>query len=194
MLYNKEFKNIKKEIDIYEKKRDELVRISRDIVRTSKLIIYAVHRNDQEKAKNLITMIENKKRSMEKLVKNDQKLRYSEIFNISIQEYVEAKCYYEFVKNKKIPARNSLKVGTEPYLMGLCDLSGELVRRAVNDIINKDFESAVKIKNFVEELYGKFSELDIAGGELRKKADALRWNLNKLEDLVLEASAYGRIR
>jgi len=193
MLNNKEFDNIKREIDTYEKGREELVRKSRDIVRTSKLIVYAVHRNDLNNAKKLIIEIENKKESMEKLAKNDPKLRYSELFILGIQEYIEAKCYYEFVKNKKIPTRNSLKADTDPYLIGLCDLSGELVRKAVNDIINKDFENVIEIKNFVEELYGKFSEFDIGGGELRKKADALRWNLNKLEDLVLEANIHGTI-
>ena len=56
MLNNREFKNIKREIDIYEKRRNELIRKSRDIVRTSKLIIYAVHRNDLKTAKKLIKL------------------------------------------------------------------------------------------------------------------------------------------
>ena len=44
---------------------------------------------------------------------------------------------------------------------------------------------ALMIKEIVEEIYGEFLKFDLRNGELRKKSDAIKWNLNKLEDLTL---------
>ena len=49
----------------------------------------------------------------------------------------------------------------------------------------KDFSEVEKIRELVEEIYGEFLKLDLRNGELRKKSDAIKWNLRKLEDLVL---------
>jgi predicted translin family RNA/ssDNA-binding protein len=108
-----------------------------------------------------------------------------------MQEYVEAVSYLTFVKDKKIPSRKQLGVESEEYLSGLCDLSGELVRKAVDLAINGDIKTVKEIKAFLEEFYGLLLELN-PYGELRKKADQARWNLNKLEDLVYENKIRGR--
>jgi len=70
----------------------------------------------------------------------------------------------------------------------LCDLAGELVRKAVKDSIKKNFDSVLEIRDFVEELYGEFLKFNLRNGELRKKSDSIRWNLNKLEELALDVS------
>ena len=81
-----------------------------------------------------------------------------------------------------------MKVNSEEYLLGLCDLAGELVRKAVKDSIKKNFDSVLEIRDFVEELYGEFLKFNLRNGELRKKSDSIRWNLNKLEELALDVS------
>ena len=77
--------------------------------------------------------------------------------------------------------------------MGLCDLSGELVRKAVNDVIKKNFKEAMIIKNLVEEIYGEFLELNLRNSELRRKSDQIKWSLKKLEDIVFELKVKGRL-
>ena len=57
--------------------------------------------------------------------------------------------------------------------------------REIFDAIKKDFDSCLKIKDSVEEIHGEFLKFDLRNGELRKKSDSIKWNLNKLEDLVL---------
>jgi len=102
-------------------------------------------------------------------------------------------CYYHFIKNKKIPTASYLKVDNESYLMGLCDLTGELVRKAVNEVIKKNFKQAMDIKNLVEEIYGEFLEFNLRNSELRKKSDQIKWNLKKLEDVIFELKMKGRL-
>ncbi len=43
------------------------------------------------------------------------------------------------------------------------------------------------MKNFISEIYNEFIHLDIHRGDLRKKADMLRWNSEKAEDILLRA-------
>ena len=179
MLNKKEFKNIQKELLDYELKREILVQLSREIIRISKQIIYNVHRNDLKNAYNLI---------------NDIKLRvkklpvdYSEtgIINVAKYEYIEAVCFYEFIKNNIIPSKKDLGIDVDSYLLGLADLTGELCRKAVNDSINQNYKNVLKIRDLIDEIYGEFLKFDLRNGELRQKYDAIKWNLKKVEELVL---------
>ena len=86
-----------------------------------------------------------------------------------MQEYAEALCYYHFVKNKKIPTKASLRIDSESYLMGICDLTGELVRKAVNEAIKGNFKQVLDIKELVEEIYNEFLKFNLRNNELRRK-------------------------
>ena len=70
--------------------------------------------------------------------------------------------------------------------MGLCDLTGELVRMAVNAAIRKQFKDVERWHHITAELYGEFLKLDLRNGELRKKSDQIKWNLQKLEGLMYD--------
>ena len=180
MLDKREFQKIGKDLKSFEEKREQVIKFSREIIQCSKQIIYALHRDDIQKASLVMKTI------TLKLTKLPKEHYDAGIQNVAIQEYVEASCFYEFLKNKRIPTRSDLKVDTENYLMGLCDLTGELMRKAVKEVINKNVNNASKIKDLVEEIYGEFLKFDLRNSELRKKADAIKWNLQKLEDLMYD--------
>jgi len=188
MLDKKDFEKIRREIEAFDIKRESVIQQSREIINISKKIIYALHRDDIKSASSYVTEIEKRKKALDTSVLLDTNINQT-----AVQEYVEALCYYHFVKNKKMPTRDSLKVDTEGYLMGLCDLTGELVRKAVNDVINKKFNQAIEIKSLVEEIYGEFLEFNLRNSELRKKSDQIKWNLKKLEDVVFELKLKGRL-
>ena len=103
-------------------------------------------------------------------------------------------CYYGFVKDKKLPTLASLKVQASDYLMGLCDLTGEVCRKTVNDIINKKFKSALETKKLVEEIYEEFLEFNLRNGEIRKKYDSIKWNLKKIEEVIFDAKVKCNMR
>jgi translin len=189
MLDKKEFGKIRKEMEDFDLKRDSIIQESREVITLSKKIIYALHRNDISSASKYVKEIEKKKKSLE----NIHVWLDTNINQAAFQEYVEALCYYHFIKDNRIPTKDSLKVDNENYLMGLCDLTGELVRKAVNEVIKKNFEQAFEIKELVEEIYGEFLEFNLRNGELRKKSDQIKWNLRKLEDVVFELKIKGRL-
>ena len=66
-----------------------------------------------------------------------------------------------------MPTRASLKVGTEDYLMGICDLTGELARKAVALTVKREFKSVLKIKKLIEEAYGEFLKFNLRNSHVR---------------------------
>ena len=188
MLNKNEFNTIRKEMHNLDIKREDVIHLSRDIINISKQIIYAVQRNEIKEAEKSIKLIKEKIKKLKKVsITTD-----TNINSVAFQEYVEAICFYEFVKSKKIPTRASLEVSAEDYLMGLCDLTGELVRKAVYDVIHKKFDEAARIKELVHDIYGEFLKLHLRNGELRKKSDSIKWNLKKLEEVMYDISMKGR--
>jgi hypothetical protein len=56
----------------------------------------------------------------------------------------------------------------------------------VKCVIDDKKNEALKIREAVEEIYGEFLNFDLRNGELRKKSDQIKWNMQKLEDLVYD--------
>ncbi len=178
MLDKRSFAQIRKSFEAFEKRREESIQKSRIIIQLSKKIIYSLHRNDMKGATDGIKEIKSKLKGLEK------KAYDTEMNSVAQQEYVEALAFYEFIKSGKIPNYNELGVSPYIYLLGLCDLTGELGRKAVNEAIRKNYKLVFIIKELVDEIYGEFLKLDLRNSELRKKSDGIKWNLKKLEDLV----------
>ena len=134
--------------DFYNK----LIKKARDVLKLSKQLIYSVHRKNLEEADELVKNVKKEKGELDKIASSDKKLIYEGSYSEACQEYVEAMAYYGFIKDKKIPAVSSLNVDEEDYLMGICDLTGELTRKAVT-IAHKDEKEVEKIKNLVEDIF-----------------------------------------
>ena len=180
---------IQTELANYDSKREELIKKSRDVLKLSKLLIYAVHRNEIEKAEKFKQEIETELTQLEQIATHDPKLQYEGSYKIAVQEYVEAILYLDFVQTGEIKHLNNLHA--EHYLLGLADLPGELVRRAVFLASKGDKEAVEKIRDAIDSIYGQFLTLNSRGNELRKKVDGIKYSLNKLQDLVLELKLRG---
>ena len=112
---------------------------------------------------------------------------------MTVQEYVEAASYYHVMTDERIPTRRRLRADTETYLSGLSDLTGEMMRKGVDDMVRERYAHALRMRDAVDEIYGLMLSLDLDGGDTRKKSDAVKWNLAKLEDLVYDAKIRDKI-
>lgn len=176
------FEELKNLYDEEELGREKTILKSRQIVSLSKTIITALHRDNIKKAELNLKLIEKEISELTKFCKGTKQF-YSGSYKIAFQEYVEALSYYKYIKNSTLPKfKNGMDV--EYYLLGICDTSGELVRRALNKGIKGDFQEVKKIKDFVTEIYDSVIEFNVKNGELRKKIDAIRWDLKKLDEMV----------
>ncbi len=177
MLDKNYSKELAKELKDADERREKVIQLSRDIIKESKIIIYNLQRSEKTDLKRIQSLVKSLKRESQ-----------TGIEDTAIQEYVEAACFYSFLEKKKIPTHKDLEVDIDSYLMGLSDLSGELLRKAVKDVIEHKYDSAKDITKVVEEIYGLFLQLDLRNGPIRQKADSIKWNLQKLEHLILDIS------
>lgn len=192
MLNKQDFKDMRNSFHKHDEQREQLIIKSRSLIKLSKQIIYAVHRDDFSDIAGLIKKIESIKNQMDAIVKKNNRLLSVGAYKVGIGEYVEALLYYHFVKNKKLPTRKQLKSTPENYLFGLCDLTGELVRKAVFLAGKGKDKEVTTIKNLVDEVYGEVLKFDVRDNDLRRKIDSIKYDLKKLEDLVLDLKLKGR--
>ncbi len=188
MINKKEFEELRKEINDSDEQREEIIQLSREIISVSKQIIYAAQRDDFKTADSAAKEI----RQMAQKLKKINIPLDTNMGDVALQEYAEAIAFYEFVKNKKIPTRKQLGISAEDYLCGISDLTGELLRKAVYDVIHKKYDEAEKIQKLVHDIYGEFLKLHLRNNELRKKSDSIKWNLKKLEEVMYDISIKGK--
>ena len=181
MIDKTDFALMREDMEGFDAAREESITTSREIIKLSKRIIYATLRDDLAEAEKILPQIRNKVKKLKSL-RNIEEGHY----RTALQEYVEAECFNSLVTKKKLPRGKELKVGSEHYLLGICDLSGELVRRAINSAIKKNYDEAVWIRKFLEELYGEMLKFDFRNGDLRRKFDGIKYDLQKLDDLIFD--------
>ncbi len=180
MIENKDFEKLRKALAESYETRERAISKSRELVSLSKKVIYSVQRNDLKAAEDALNSLRKHKKEMD-LLKCEESA-----YRIAMQEFVEALTFYEFIKNGKLTTSSQAGVDAESYLLGVCDLTGELVRKAVNAAINGKYDESLKIKEFVSELYGELMLFDFRNSELRRKFDGIKYDLKKLEDLALQ--------
>ncbi|MBN2457669.1 hypothetical protein JXB31_00890 [Candidatus Woesearchaeota archaeon] len=186
-----DFKIMKKEIEGFDLKREMIISKSREILKSSKYAIYAVHKGELAEAKKLLNQAEKVISALKKEIENTPRLQNTGAFSAAAQEYAEARCFYGFAKDKKIPSVDEMGILVEDYLLGLCDLTGELGRRAVMSVIKNDIDEVYMIRDAVEGIFGMFLELNLRNSELRKKSDQIKWNLKKIEDIIYDIKTRG---
>lgn len=183
------FSKLRKDIQDYDSERENLIKQSRDVLKLSKQIIYAVHRDELNEAAKLIKQIEAEKKKLDAIAKHSRKMGSEGSYKVAIQEYAEALLYYHFVKDGGLV---DLPIDTEHFILGLADLPGELVRKAVFLAGKGEVDKVIKIKDAVDTIYGELLKFDFRDNEVRRKFDSIKYDLRKLEDLVLDLKLKGR--
>lgn len=193
MINKKDFVEMRKEFNSFDDNREIVIKKSRDILKLSKQIIYAVHRDDMDEAVKLAERIEAEKKRAEDVVCKNSKLGEIGAYKVAIGEYVEALLYYHFIKSRNIVTHKYLRVTTEHYLLGLIDLTGELGRKAVQFAGKDKFKEVVVIRDAVSDIYGELLKFDFRDSDMRRKFDSVKYDLKKLEDLVLDLKLKGKL-
>jgi len=87
-----------------------------------------------------------------------------------------------------------LHLDIEEYLLGLCHLSNELSRLAVNSVTSQDYARPVSIADFLNSLQTGFRMLNLKNDNLRKRFDSIKYDLKKVEEVVYDLSIRGLIK
>jgi predicted translin family RNA/ssDNA-binding protein len=186
------FAKIRKEIVDRDALREQLIIESRPIIKSAKQAIYALHRDDIKEAKENLDQGKKDIEKLKKIVKKDPTLEYGS-YSAALQEYAEAITYYYYMTEDRLVDNEELGIDGENYLLGLCDLTGELARRAVFSVVNERYSEVKKIKDFVSVIHDEFLEFELRNGELRKKSDSIKWNLKKIEETLYDLKIRDKI-
>jgi len=186
MINKKAFADMRKELEQFDSLRENVIKTARDVLKLSKAAIYEIHRGNLKSAEANLKNAKKIISRIDSLIKKNVLLASVGAYNEALEEYVEASCYLGFMKKKKLLTAKELGVGTNVYLQGLCDLVGELVRKAINSSIDNDFKTAKKIKDFVADVYSELMMFDFRNVPVRRKFDSIKYGLEKLETLMLD--------
>ena len=194
MIDKTAFKTMRNQLERFDSMREDLIKTSRVILKLSKSSIYEIHRNKLAEANKLL---QNAKKSISKInqmIQKDPCLSNVGAYKEALEEFVEASCYYGFIKDKKLPTAKQLGVDVHVYIPGLCDLVGELVRKAINSSIKNDYTTALEIKDFVSDVYAELMMFDFRNTPARRKFDSIKYGLEKLENLILGLKLKDKIK
>jgi predicted translin family RNA/ssDNA-binding protein len=192
--------------------RETLIKKCRDGQKAAKQAIYALQRDDPARARELLTQCEECiTKELLPIIQEEPPLRGGSFSNV-MEEYAEAKLFYVWLLGKEgegsskdciVPSNvllniKDFSIALEPqeYLGGLCELTGEIGRYAVQRGKARDFdgvkgclEANVAIKVAIQTMERVF-------GSTGKKIVQLRRSVEKIERLIYEMSlseASGRI-
>lgn len=189
MITKKIFAQLRSELEQFDKLREQLIAHSRVATKSSKHAIYAAHRGNLKEAHTLLDAAKKEIAAMNALIKKEPLLPQSTgALGDACEEYAEACCYISYLEEGNVPAPDEIGVDTETYLGALSDTVGELVRKAVNSAAAGDYKTPLEIKQFVSDLYAELLLFDWRNTPVRRKFDAIKYGLEKLEDLALKIS------
>lgn len=79
----------------------------------------------------------------------------------------------------------------EDYLQGILQMASELSRYATNSVTLGDYDRPLAISKFVADLNSGFRLLNLKNDGLRKRFDALKYDVKKIEEIVYDISIRG---
>ncbi|XP_072961460.1 uncharacterized protein [Typha angustifolia] len=198
-------------------KRERIVKASRDVTMNSKKVIFQVHRISKHNKEEVLAKAENDLASvtdqyMSRLVKELRgtdfwKLRRA--YTFAVQEYVEAATLCRFCKTGTLlnlaeinasllglsdHSVEPLQINVLDYLLGLADLTGELMRLAIGRISDGEVEYAEKICRFVRDIYRELTllvPLMDDNTEMKKKMEVMLQSVVKIENACFSVHVRG---
>jgi predicted translin family RNA/ssDNA-binding protein len=190
-MINKKFiQKLKKDYDQHEGERRQIISFSNGVLNDAKRAIFALHREDKAKAEALLSEAEKSLARAEKSF-GFNRLREEGAYKAGVEEYVEAAMLYRVISGKKVDLIENITIDMESYLGGISDLTGELVRRAINLAAAGKTKEVLKVKDVINDIMAELVEFDMTG-YLRTKYDQARTNLKKIEHIVYDLKLRGR--
>ncbi|XP_034754714.1 translin-associated protein X isoform X2 [Etheostoma cragini] len=136
--------------------------------------------------------------------------QFHRAFTAGIQEYVEAVSFLHYIRHRNLISLEEINASlvfmrTEPkgsaealqpggqvltfqvtpsdYLLGVADLTGELMRMCISSVGNGDIDTPFQLSQFLRQIHDGFSYIGNTGPyEVSKKLHTLRQSLGKVED------------
>ncbi|KAI0662566.1 Translin [Cubamyces menziesii] len=206
------FDTFRQDLDDHNDRRERLIKSSRDITNLSKKLIFLLHRTVTEdesqsddhtlglraaaRAKDKLAEIQALFANMRDELAGDRFWRYQRNVSPGLQEYIEALSFAHYLEHRSLISYEQVQttltdregnfyfpLPLEDYLLGLADLTGELMRFAIAAIPRRGGrQKASDVCSFVRACKADFEGLTPYFKELRKKQSVTAQSLEKIED------------
>ena len=157
--------------------RERTLRSCRQVIRHSADAIRAVHRQDHDKAKQLLDSAHELLREISNDLAGHGKLLYSGFIHDAQKEFAEGCITLALIAGKDLPEPKTLGVSNAAYLDGLGESVGELRRYILDSLRRDDFSRCEELLIIMDEIYAILITMDfpelLAHG-LRRTTDAVR--------------------
>ncbi|KAJ8760626.1 hypothetical protein K2173_015293 [Erythroxylum novogranatense] len=211
------FSNYADYLNELNEKRERVVKASRDITMNSKKVIFQVHRMSKYNREEVLDKAEKDlaavtDQHMSRLVKELQgtdfwKLRRA--YSPGVQEYIEAATFCKFCRTGSLlhldeinatlqplsdPSNEPLQINILDYILGLADVTGELMRMAIGRISDGELDFAQKICRFVRDIYRELTlivpHMDDSS-DMKTKMDTMLQSVMKIENACFSVHLRG---
>ena len=157
--------------------REKALRSCRQVIRYSADAIRAVHRQEQDKAKQLLDSARELLRELNHDLARHGRLLHSGFVHGAQKEFAEGYVTLALIVGEDLPKPGALGVSNAAYLDGLGESVGELRRYILDSLRRGDFSRCEELLTIMDEIYGILMTMDfpelLAHG-LRRTTDAIR--------------------
>jgi translin len=162
--------------------RDHAYQRSRQLISICAQAIRAIHREEWDKAQQLIAEAATAVNTLKEGVAAYPDLYYAGYTQDAIKEYVEAQLTYALVRDLDLPTPEDLATEPNTWINGLAEAAMEL-RRRILDILRHGHSSEVeRLLQAIDDIYTvlvTFDFNDAITGGLRRRTDTLRGVLER---------------
>jgi len=157
--------------------REKALRSCRQVIRYSADAIRAVHRQDSDKAKQLLNSAHELLRELNLDLAGHGRLLHSGFIHDAQKEFTEGYITLTLIAGEDLPKPGILGVSNAAYLDGLGESVGELRRYILDSLRRGEFSRCEELLTIMDEICGILMTMDfpelLAHG-LRRTTDAIR--------------------
>ena len=186
---------IEQHIDDKDNIREKSLRLARNIIIHCRKAIQRMHQEEYSDAEK---HLKNASALLAELY--DTTRDHQDLFNAghvenAAQEFVEAHCFYNILHKKDLPDPDDIQTTYLAYLNGLCDVVGELRRKALDSMLQGNAEVGQEYLHDMEEIYDAIIRFDYPSSliPIKRKQDIARSLIEKTRGELVVANCEHRI-
>lgn len=171
-----------RQLEIKNAARERALSVSRELTRSCALSIRAVHRGENEKAKELLAKAKAMSDKITADLRDHPDLRFAGYVQDSQKELAEAFITYSLINREPIPSSQQLGVEPAAYLNGMGEAVGELRRYILDQLRQGQMDRSEEILRVMDDIYSILVTVDFPDaltGGLRRTTDSVRGIMEK---------------
>jgi translin len=168
--------------------REKVLPICREVIRFSSLSIRALHRQEMDKARELLNSARKLLDAAEEALADGIEIRTGFLIDAQ-KEYAEGSVTLALVKGDQLPTPEELRIDEVAFLLGVAEAVGELRRYLLDKMRTGDLSRGEEFLSDMDDIYNVLVTLDFPDAithGLRRTTDNMRGVLEKTRsDLTL---------